>query len=90
MVFEGDAKVVIDCVNHPNVDCSWKGKLIDDIQFFLSRHALWNLNFVKRSGNKVAHALAKIGMSLDNESIWAEEGPHEVMYVILLDKSCID
>lgn len=31
VVFEGDSKVVIDCVNVPYADCSWKGPLIDDI-----------------------------------------------------------
>ncbi|KAF5451398.1 hypothetical protein F2P56_026510 [Juglans regia] len=88
VVFEGDAKAIVDSVNGYNNSHSWQGLLIDDIQFLIKGHADWNLIFTKRTGNKAAHIAAKLGMYLDSESVWIEEGPLEVLSVTLLEKPC--
>ncbi|XP_042952224.1 uncharacterized protein LOC122289303 [Carya illinoinensis] len=89
VIFEGDAKVVIDGVNGIKSNCSWQGQLLDDMKFLLLRHTDWKLHFVKRNGNKAAHSAAKIGMYLENEVVWIEDGPSEVLSAIFFDKQCI-
>ncbi|KAF5477349.1 hypothetical protein F2P56_003998 [Juglans regia] len=88
VVLEGDAKAVVDSVNGYNNNHSWQGLLIEDIQFFMKGQADWSLKFTKRHGNKAAHIVAKLGMYLDSESVWIEEGPQEVLSITLLEKPC--
>lgn len=90
VVIKGDAKVVVEGVNGYNTNCSQQGQLIDDIQHLLTGHADWKLNFAKRSGNKATHITAKLGMYLQLESVWIEDGPPEVMSAILLEMPCTD
>ncbi|KAF5481399.1 hypothetical protein F2P56_002053 [Juglans regia] len=89
VLFEHDAKQVIDGVKGCNSDLSWEGQLIDDIQVLMSAQARWDTCFVRRDGNKAAHMAAKLGLYLESESVWIEDGPQEVMSVIQFDKSCI-
>lgn len=89
MVFEGDAKQVIDIITGKSVDCSWKGRLVEDIQFFMERQANWKVVFTKRGGNQVANVATQFARGLISESMWIEEGPYEVMASILRDKGCI-
>ncbi|XP_042979713.1 uncharacterized protein LOC122309937 [Carya illinoinensis] len=89
VIFEGDAKQVIDSINGQHVDCSWKGQLIEDIQFLLARQTTWRVRFVKREANHVAHAAAKYAKFLISEAVWMEEGPSEIMSFVLSDKECI-
>ncbi|XP_041003857.1 uncharacterized protein LOC121249200 [Juglans microcarpa x Juglans regia] len=89
VLFEGDAKQVVDGVKGCNSDQSWKDQLIDDIQVLMSAQAGWDICFVRRDGNKATHMATKLGLHLESESVWIEDGPQEVMSVIQFDKSCI-
>ncbi|XP_042942932.1 uncharacterized protein LOC122277120 [Carya illinoinensis] len=86
--FEGDAKLVIDAISDPSPDSSWTGQLIEDLKQGLLSKPNWKLSFVKRAGNKVAHELAKLALSLVNETVWMEDGPSVVAPHIVLEKLC--
>ncbi|XP_042964755.1 uncharacterized protein LOC122298980 [Carya illinoinensis] len=90
VIIEGDAKTVIEGFIGINSNCSSQGQLLDDIQHLMLGHADWKLNFVKRSGNKAAHIATKLGMYLESEAVWIEDGPPEVMSAILIEKQCTE
>ncbi|XP_042974694.1 uncharacterized protein LOC122306328 [Carya illinoinensis] len=59
VIFEGDAKVVIDAINSKEMDSSWHGQETEDLQQWMAAHPFWRLFFVYRSANQAAHAAAK-------------------------------
>lgn len=89
VLFEGDAKQVVNGVNGSNDDFPWKGQLIDDIKVLFSAYAGWKLCFTKRCINQATHTTTKLGIRLENEVVWIEDGPRDVMPVVQLDKACI-
>jgi hypothetical protein len=52
-------KGVIEAVQSKAVDRSWMGHLIEDVKVELQAVVHWQLTFVTREGNKLAHDLAK-------------------------------
>ncbi|KAF5450904.1 hypothetical protein F2P56_031219, partial [Juglans regia] len=87
--FESDAKNVVDAINSNSSDMSWPGQIIEDIRLIMETHQNWKLSFIRRVGNQAAHVLAKLGLSLESELVWMEEGPDVVLPIIALDKLCI-
>ncbi|XP_059435474.1 GDSL esterase/lipase 7-like [Corylus avellana] len=59
---EGDAKNVIEAVTSKNPDDSSRGQLIVDIRSYLRPILAWEMRYVRRDGNKVAHALARMAI----------------------------
>jgi hypothetical protein len=57
---ERDAKIVVDdAVNSVDVDRRWMGHVVDDSKVKIEALIHWQIMFVKREGNQVAHILAK-------------------------------
>ncbi|KAL2923912.1 Frizzled and smoothened-like protein G [Bienertia sinuspersici] len=54
------------------------GKVISDILFLASMSNCVNFSLVKRSGNKVAHCLARMSCNYAEDRVWLEEYPPEV------------
>ncbi|XP_021724334.1 uncharacterized protein LOC110691707 [Chenopodium quinoa] len=52
------------------------GSLVKDILTLASRCKRCDFSFVKRSGNFVAHSLAKLSFSFSEYRVWLEEYPH--------------
>jgi hypothetical protein len=67
--FEGDAKGVIDSVNLGETDNSSMGHIIEDNKLELKGFQQWQLNFIRRNGNRVAHLLARSAMEKNNDFI---------------------
>ena len=67
---EGDAKIVIDAVNSWRQDDSSKGHLIVDILLALSSFPSWEMIYVRREGNKVAHGLAMFAVHEYVNLVW--------------------
>ncbi|TKY56857.1 hypothetical protein E2542_SST21303 [Spatholobus suberectus] len=58
--------------------------LLEDCKLLSRNASHFQLHFVKRSGNKVADALANLAFDVP-ENIWIEEAPHQVASIILSD-----
>ncbi|XP_042958183.1 uncharacterized protein LOC122293771 [Carya illinoinensis] len=86
--FKGDAKMVVEAIKDPNSNYAWHGQLIEDLKHVLETHPSWKLSYANRVNNKVAHELAKLALSIVNETIWREEGPDVVAPLISCDRLC--
>ncbi|XP_042954599.1 uncharacterized protein LOC122291013 [Carya illinoinensis] len=85
VVFEGDAKAIIEAVNSRNEDFSWGGQETDDLQHVMRLHPGWKLSFALRSANGAAHNAACLAIKESNERVWIESGPLAVMNSVLSD-----
>ena len=72
---EGDAKIVIDAVNSRRQDDSSKGHLIADILLAVSSFPSWEMIYVRREGNKVAHGLATFAVHEHVNRVWLTNPP---------------
>lgn len=45
---------------------------------------------VKRSCNKAAHSMAKASFLLEEELVWKEKFPSDVLYIVLVDKALFE
>ncbi|XP_042942801.1 uncharacterized protein LOC122276986 [Carya illinoinensis] len=90
VMFEGDAKCVIDAVKKYEEDDSKFGHLVEGLQQKLKTYNRWEVGFVHRMGNEVAHQLAKMAMFEDDDMYWIEEGPELISNQLLIDKMYTD
>ncbi|XP_041026926.1 uncharacterized protein LOC121267121 [Juglans microcarpa x Juglans regia] len=66
VVFEGDALIIINDVKD-NVECwTWYGQVVEDVKRSLEEMLHWELQFVCREGNMIAHKLARYALNLEN------------------------
>jgi hypothetical protein len=82
---EGHAKAVIDAVHSTEVDRSWMGHLIEDVKVELQAVLHWQLTFVRREGNKVAHDLAKFALTHCTAETWHDVPPVCIHDTLLLE-----
>jgi ribonuclease HI len=87
---EGDAKAVIDAVHSTEVDRSWMGHLIEDVKVELQAVLYWQLTFVRREGNKVAHDLAKFALTHSTAETWHDMPPGCIHDTLLLEQAALD
>jgi ribonuclease HI len=71
----GDAKVVVEAVLSGERDWSTKGHIVDAIRNGLQTFSNWNMCYVRREENKIAHVLAKLATKQSMEQVWFEEPP---------------
>ncbi|XP_042944640.1 uncharacterized protein LOC122278525 [Carya illinoinensis] len=90
VLLEGDSQVVVKDTNS-NADI-WAnyGVVIEDIRSLLKDNMSWSVNFIHREANNVAHSLAKMALTCDEEIVWMEEGPPQIMNAVLKEKYCND
>lgn len=72
---EGDAKNVVDAVYLRSPDESSRGHLIADILLALSSIPAWEMGYVRREGNNVAHVLAAVAMHENVNRVWLYDPP---------------
>ncbi|XP_041004152.1 uncharacterized protein LOC121249517 [Juglans microcarpa x Juglans regia] len=87
--FEGDAPKVITDICKKGATSSWLGQQVDEIKSLLQQMPDWDVKFVYREGNSVAHELVRRALHMSDEVIWMEEGPSDLMYLIDKEKPCI-
>jgi ribonuclease HI len=85
--FEGDAKIVVDSVNSGMMDTGWMGHLIADIKLEIQAFDEWQLSFIGREGNKVAHLLANYAVKNGGNSVWNSIPPDCIRETLLLESS---
>ena len=67
---EGDAKNIVEAVKSQNSDESHRGHLFADIILILSSFLVWEMGYVCRDRNNVAHALATTTMRGNVNRVW--------------------
>lgn len=69
VIFEGDAKELIEVVMSDEEVDSWGGQIVEDIKQLRYQHRNWKVVFRHRESNEVAHNLAKMTLVNDEEQI---------------------
>ncbi|XP_042954569.1 uncharacterized protein LOC122290978 [Carya illinoinensis] len=87
VVFEGDAQIIVQAVNSDEVISADYGVLVYDARSMLRTWPQWQVVFVHKEANYAAHQLAKLALDYENEKIWMEDGPVQVMSTVQLEQS---
>ncbi|KAK3195456.1 hypothetical protein Dsin_026766 [Dipteronia sinensis] len=82
---EVDAQNIVHLIESSVIPFSKIGLVIKDIKLFLENFPTDSVAFVPRSANMVAHHLAKLGLSVNNDCFWLEECPSMVVPFVLGD-----
>ena len=82
IIFERDAKAVINAVQIAEIDGSCLSVIVADIQGEMQSFQQWRLAFVRRKGNAVAHCLSKAATKHLIDQSWFSEIPDCVVNVL--------
>jgi ribonuclease HI len=70
VIFESDSKLVVDAISSRQAGISEFSMLISNIQSMLRMNNYFEVKFVKRQANKVAHSLARAAFSMSRRRIF--------------------
>jgi ribonuclease HI len=70
VIFESDSKLVVDAILSTHVGISEFSVLISHIQDLLRMHNYFEVKYVKRQANMVAHSLARAAFSMSRRRIF--------------------
>jgi ribonuclease HI len=70
VIFESDSKIVVDAISSRHVGISEFSVLISDIKSLLEANPNFEVKFVKRQANMVAHSLARAAYSMTSRSVF--------------------
>jgi ribonuclease HI len=70
VVFESDSKIVVDAISSRQSGVSEFSLLISFIQSLLTMHNYFEVKYVRRQANKVAHHLARAAFSMSRRRIF--------------------
>ena len=84
-IVEGDSEVVISALRKEEESFSSFGHLISSIKHYLHSCSCISFSHTCRSGNSVAHSLAKFAKHMVDLSVWMEDVPPQVHDVLLAD-----
>ncbi|XP_042974899.1 uncharacterized protein LOC122306539 [Carya illinoinensis] len=88
VVFEGDAFGIVKAVNGREENWEWNGQIIEDIREILKNRPNWVVQHTYRECNNAAHSLARYSLNVNDESVWIESVPEEIVKTIIQDKLC--
>lgn len=80
VILEGDAIVIINAVNREEEAFSSYGNIIQEIKKHLYDRKEWEVRFINREKNTVVPTLVKVALQYENERIWIEEAPNNVVW----------
>jgi ribonuclease HI len=80
--FESDSKLVVDAINHRQNGVSEFSLLISHIQYLLNLHNYFEVKYVRRQANKVAHYLARAAFSMSSRRVFDSVPPCIETYLI--------
>jgi hypothetical protein len=86
VILEGDTKVVVDSVNSDVADCSRRGHMIADIREGLREFQCWEIKYVRRTANNIAHVLARAAVQQGVEGIWTEIPPDCIVELLVAEQ----
>jgi ribonuclease HI len=70
VLFEGDAKVVVNAANCEGENLSKFGQVVADIQSEVKSLISWKMFFINRECNNAAHTLAKYAIKHVLDKVW--------------------
>ena len=83
MCFEGNAELVVKCLQSGMVSNALVGHLVKDFMFIRGHFRSSTIIHVRRQGNNVAHALARDAKFSFPLRVWMEEVPPNIYsYVV--------
>jgi ribonuclease HI len=88
VLLEGDAKQVVNDVNHGYLNLSTAGHFIEGIISEMQGFKYATLVYVGREANNVAYSLAKEASNKVVDLVWFEDIPHCILHALLRDSSC--
>uniref|UniRef100_A0A2N9H8G1 RNase H type-1 domain-containing protein n=1 Tax=Fagus sylvatica TaxID=28930 RepID=A0A2N9H8G1_FAGSY len=83
--FEGDAENVIRDLSSNDPIHTPYGLVLEDATAMLQEFQRFSMSHTRRSGNTVAHALARRASECNSSLIWMEEVPPDITHVLLND-----
>jgi ribonuclease HI len=83
IVLEGDSLKVVNDLKQESVQLGWYGHAMQDARMMLEQLLEWKVSHVNHQDNEVAHRLAKLALSLPQESLWMDFHPICVCEVVL-------
>ena len=84
-IVKGDSEVVISALRKEEESFSSFGHLISSIKHYLHSCFCISFSHTRRSGNSVAHSLAKFAKYIVDLSVWMEDVPPQVNDVLVAD-----
>jgi hypothetical protein len=82
-VLEGDSLKVVKALQTESPCWCKFGLMINDAKILLNSLQEWRVCHVKRMGNKVAHILAKHGLTVDKDHLWSADFPSFILDIAL-------
>jgi ribonuclease HI len=70
VIFESDSRLVVDAITSSNNGISEFSHLIAHIQFLLRSNNYFEVKYVKRQANNVAHTLARAAYSMSSRCVF--------------------
>uniref|UniRef100_A0A2N9G5T2 RNase H type-1 domain-containing protein n=1 Tax=Fagus sylvatica TaxID=28930 RepID=A0A2N9G5T2_FAGSY len=83
--FEGDSKTVVAALNSSHPSPTSYGHLIKDAKVLTNSLVSYCFTHVKRQGNAMAHALARMAINTENIEVWMEDVPPQTKRLYLSD-----
>ena len=88
--FEGDAKTVIHNLSSNDSIYTPYGLVLKDAKVMLQEIQRFSLSHTRRSGNSIAHALARRASECNSVLVWMEEVLPDITHVLLKDLFAIN
>ncbi|KAL5563132.1 hypothetical protein UlMin_032879 [Ulmus minor] len=85
IILESDCLAVTKALDLKSVLASEINYVFDSIYELCSNFQLYKFSHTHRMGNQVAHSLARLALSLDNEQIWPMGIPESINHVVSAD-----
>ena len=84
-VLEGDSEAVINSLQSKEASLSSFGHLLESAKSMLDPSSCVSFSHVRRSGNKIAHNLARHSRNVRGLSVWVEDVPPHLVDVLFAD-----
>nr|POF24766.1 putative ribonuclease h protein [Quercus suber] len=85
VIMEGDSEVICKELQDPSTSLALHGHIIQDIKCLSNAFQCINFPHVRRQGNTVAHALAKMAVTEPNQTVWMEGVPPDIHHIVQAD-----
>jgi ribonuclease HI len=85
-IFESDSKLVVDVISSSQAGVFEFSILISYIQALLKMNNYFEVKYVKRQANKIAHSLARVAFSMSRRRLFDLDAP--CIVIVLSNKIC--
>jgi ribonuclease HI len=86
VILEGDSLSVVQVLRSEERSGALFGHLMDEAKLLLQSCHTWEVQHVQRSGNEVAHQLAKLALDQNIEHMWTDSFPSCISEIVMAEK----